>query len=415
MRWIWLIVLCACGDNVVPRLVPKTFEVDDVTYTRTWQFRDTLRDEDCAPEGWADGAIYCTPAHGDPVYTDATCSDAVAPASVRYAATYFTIAGTTSLRRLHPTTPSPRNLAEYWLQSTNGCTGPYPAPAEARWAAIGDELDETAFVRLLRSAPEGDGRLQTVAWHTTDGLYQPMGFHDRDLGADCSVITEFGRERDHVVCQPPAQPLYYYADTACTQPVVVADPDEASPIIALGCEIFARAGSERTGAVYAFLGGACEPTTVPDGSRQYDVGAPVDVPVLSRVREGAGRIQTIELVSGSVRVPDRYLHDTMLDADCEPGPTVDIPRCVPAYENIDTYYRDDQCTQTVGIASENVGTCDAPAHYAFDPDGFHEIGAVVTAPLYVPSTGDRCMEQLPPGEPHEVGPPLPADTFVPAL
>lgn len=392
-----------------------TYQVGDVTYTRAGQFHDTQRDEDCNPWGWADGATYCTPAFHDAFYADSGCSDAIAPITVHYTPTYFTIAGLTSLRRLHPVTPSTRTPAQYWLRSQDTCTGPYPSPPGAQWGEVGDELDETAFVRLLRSAPEGDGRLQTIAWHTSDGLYQPMGFHDRELGADCIVTTEFGRDRDHVVCAPPAQPLYYYADAACTHPVVVADPEETSPIITLGCEMFARAGSVRSGDVYGGFGGTCQPTTVPDGFQQYEVGAPFQAPVLSRVRAGSGRIQSITLVAGNVHVPDRFLHDTMLDEDCEPAPGIDMTRCLPTYQNIDTYYRDDHCMQTVGIVSENVGTCDAPVQYGRDPDGFHEVGAIVTGPLYVPSTGDICMAQPPSGEPHEVGPALPVDTFVPAL
>ena len=416
MRWIWLVLLCACGDNIVPRLVALTYDVGGVTYTRPGQFHDTLRDEDCHPDHWADGATYCTPPYDDaPVYTDAGCTDAIAVGSGGYTATYFTLAGIKSLRRLRPVTPSMRNPAQYWMQSTNGCDGPFPAPAGISWGEIGDELDESAFVRLLRSAPEGDGRVQTIVWHTSDGLRQPTGFHDRELGVDCTVTTEFGRDHDHVVCAPPAQPLYYYADAACTQPVVVASPDDPLPILELDCETFARAGAERMGALYASSGGLCQPTTAPDGFRHFEVGAPVEAPVLSRVRGGSGRIQSITLVAGNVHVPDRYLHDTMIDADCEPVRTTDGPRCLPTWQNIDTYYSDDQCTQTVEIVSENVGTCAAPVQYGRDPDGFHEVGAIVTDPLYVPSTGDICMVQPPSGEPHEVGPPLPLDTFVPAL
>lgn len=416
MRWIWLVLLCACGDNVAPRLVPVTYEVGDVTYTRGGQFHDTQRGEDCEPWGWADGATYCTPAHSDPVYTDAACTDPIAGIRDSYIATYFTIAGMTSLRRLRPTTPSTRNPAQYWVQNMGGCNGPYPAPPGAQWREIGDELDETAFVRLLRSAPEGDGRLQTIAWHTSDGLYQPMGFHDRDLGVDCTVTTEFGRDRDHVVCAPPADIIEYYADAACTQPVVGAPDGPPPKVVQLGCEAFAGIGSERTGDVYQVFGGAgCMPSSLAPEWRQYEVGAPVDVPVLSRVRAGSGRIQSITLVAGDVHVPDRYLHDTMIDADCEPVASDDMTRCLPTWQNIDTYYRDDQCMQTVGIVSENVGSCAAPVQYGRDPDGFHEVGAIVTSPLYVPSTGDICMEQPPSGEPHEVGPAVPVDTFVPAL
>lgn len=415
MRWIWLVVLCACGDNTVPRLAALTYAVGDVTYTRAGEFHDTARDEDCSPWTWADAATYCTPAFHAPVYTDSACTDAIAPGAVHYTPTYFTIAGLTLLQRLHPVTPSTRAPAQYWLHTQDTCSGPYPSPPGAQWGDIGDELDETAFVRLLRSAPEGDGRLQTIAWHTSDGLYQPMGFHDRDLGVDCTVYNASGRDRDHVLCDPGASPVFYYADAACTHPIVVADVGTTSPILKLDCETFASAGSERSGPVYSNVSGACQPDTLPDGIRQYEVGPPVDVAVLARERAGAGRIQSITLVSGDVRVPDRYLHDTSLDSDCTPTPSLDVPRCMPDYMNIDTYFSDDQCSQPIDIASLNVGTCEAPVRWAAKATTFHQVGAVVTDPLYVPSTGDTCMLQAAPGEPHAVGPPLPVETFVPAL
>jgi hypothetical protein len=416
VRWIWLVLLCACGDNTVPRLVALTYQVGDVTYTRPGQFHDTARDEDCAPVGWADGATYCTPAFRDAFYADSACSDAIAPITVHYTPTYFTIAGVTALRRLRPVTPGARSPGQYWVRNQDTCSGPYPSPPGAQWGEVGDELDESAFVRLLRSAPEGDGRLQTIAWHTTDGLYQPMGFHDRDLGADCRVINDFGRDRDHVLCEPNSAPVFYYADAACTQPVVTGLAGERA-LVKLDCESFASAGTERTGPVYSSFAGSCHADALPDGVVQYEVGAPFDVPVLARERAGAGRIQSITLVSGDVRVPDQFLHDTTLGVDCTPAPApdTDVPRCLPTYVNIATYYRDDQCSQAVPIASENVGVCDAPVKYAADADGFHVVGAVETAPLYAPSTGDICMLQPAPGEPHDVGPAMPVDTFVPAL
>ena len=413
MRWIWLVVLCACGDNVIPRLVALTYEVGDVTYTRPGEFHDTLRDEDCRPWGWADGATYCTPAYRDVVYADSACTDALAPPTAQYTPTYFTLDGLTYLRRLRPVTPSTRTPSQYWARSGDTCSGPYPVPAGTQFGEIGDELDESAFVRLLRSAPEGDGRLQTIAWHTSDGLHQPMGFHDRDLGVDCTVTADFGRDRDEVACMPPAPPIFDYSDAACTHPVVVAS--DPVPFVQVGCGMIARIGSEQTTPIFERNGGICAPATLPPGCA-CSASARRST---CRCSRACGRAPVACSRSRSCLAPCAcptvFLHDTQLDADCVPAPSTDIARCMPPYVNLETFYHDDICSQPVPIAREVVGACDAPVRYAYDPDGWHVVGAVDPGPFYVPSTGDTCMQVAAPGEPHDVGPALPADTFVPAL
>src|SRR5690349_368958 len=98
---------------------------------------------------WGDGATYCTPASAPTAYADGNCSQAVAMSSSGYVASMSAF-GIHSLRAIAPRAP----LAQYWLLNDGVCGGPYPAAADAAWGdVVGDELDESAFVRLFRSAP----------------------------------------------------------------------------------------------------------------------------------------------------------------------------------------------------------------------------------------------------------------------
>lgn len=410
MRWIWVVLLAACGDNVVPRLEPVTYDLAGTPYVSPVFFHDRARDETCGPVGWADGATYCTPSLLPVAYLDAACSEAVAMGDTGYAPTMFTIAGKRSVRRVHPVVPR-ATPAQYWISGNGSCDGPYPAAADMKWGDLSsDELDESAFVRLYRSAPEGSSRLQVVALNTLDGIHAPRAMHDRDLGFDCVFVD--GRDRDRVACLPPdAADAAFFLDESCTQRAIVVDG--APPSLArLGCESFARVGAEMTGgAVYTLVDGACAQQQI--GGRVYEVGEPVEVAYATREREGHGRIQPIDDVAGLARIPDGLLYDAVLGADCGLSPVDGVTRCLPAAAPLATYFTDALCTMPRDVAVLS-STCGAPERFAFR-DAYHAIGAVVTDPLYVPSTADTCMVQPPAGEPHDVGPVLAAETFVPAM
>ena len=409
MRWIWLAVLVACGDNVVPRLEAVTYDLDGATYVAAGQFHDRARGESCTSVRWGDGATYCTPALASTAYTDGNCSQLVAMASSGYVASMSAF-GLHSLRAISPRAP----LAQYWLMTNGVCTGPYPAAADSMWGDIaGDELDESAFVRLYRSAPEGSGRLQVISLYTLDGLRIPIELYDSELKVECDFGE--GRDRDHVSCAPSgAFDVDHYADASCTVPLVVA-PGDAPAFVRIDCDAYAAVGDEVTSPVYEVTSNGCQPAQLPTGWHVYSVGgSPVQLADATRVRQGDARIQPIEIVAGTARVADRYLHDTMLDADCWLMPYSDALRCVPPAAPISTYFAEDTCMVERDVAVLDAHVCGAPERFAFR-DAYHAVGAIVTDALYVPSTGDRCMLQPPDGEPHAIGPALAAETFVPAL
>jgi len=406
VRWIWLAVLVACGDDVVPRLQAVTYDLDGAIYTAPGEFHDRARDEDCTSMRWGDGATYCTPAVAATAYADSNCSQLVAMASSGYVASTSSY-GVHDLRAVAPRAP----LSQYWSMNDGACSGPYPAAADSAWGdVVGDELDESAFVRLYRSAPEGSGRLQTIAWNTLDGTHVPLALYDRQLDSECSFSD--ARDRDRVACAPADVVDVDYADASCSEPVVIA---QARPAFArLDCDAYAPVGDEITTTVYAASSRGCQPIDLPAGWHVYAVGTAVEVAYATRERQGSTRMQPIELVAGAARLADGLVYDSTLDADCALAPYAGAVRCVPAAVAVSTYFADAGCMTERDVALIKRDACGAPERFAFR-DAYHAVGPIVTDALYVPSTGDRCMAQPPDDEPHAIGPALAPETFVPAL
>jgi len=422
VRWIWLLALLACGDNVTPRLEPVRYAIAGVEVADPRVFHDRARGEDCAAVSWADGATYCTPTYSDAVYTDPICTQPMARTvdlpSGGYAATYFILRGQATLRRLHPVLGEVPPPAQFWVLRDATCVGPYTGDATARFGAVGPELDESAFVRLRRSAPEGSGRLQLIAWYTDDGLHAPAGFHDRTLGADCTLADH--ADADAVACEPDAQQADGFSDPACTRPVVqtVTSPPAFAWYYTGACPTYAAVGDEVIDqTLYGLSGSACTRAQLPDGWREFALGDPIELATMTRERGAGARIQPITLVAKGLRTPDDLVHDTALATDCHPGPLAGTTRCVPATTTaIVSYFIDDTCLDPIDVALVPTGTCTSPPRFAFRPDAFHAIGEPVPMQLYEVSTGDRCVPYTPapPYVARMVGPPLPLETFVAA-
>jgi hypothetical protein len=421
VRWIWLFTVVGCGDNVTPRLEQVRYDVDGIEVADPRLFHDLARGEDCVATPWADGATYCTPAYSDAVYTDPICSKPLArtidPPS-GYAATYFILNGQATLRRLHSVLAEVPPPPQYWVLQGAECQGPYVGDASAHFAAVELPLDETQFVRLRRSAPEGDGRIQRISFDTSDGLHVPAAFRDRELTTDCTL--EFARDVASPRCVPgAAAAATVFGDDACSQPVLVA-PERPPTFATFGtadCPSYALLAGDVTGQpVFDRRTGQCAPVTLPEGYPLYSVGAPLDLAVVTRERGIGTRIQPITVVSGTLRVADTAVHDTQLAADCWPGLLAGTSRCLPATTGILTYFIDDQCRDPIDVAFLEDGTCSPQPRYAARPDEIHAIGEPVPMELYEISTGDRCVpfSATPPLVAHLVSPPLTPETFAAA-
>ena len=420
MRWLLLGFVCACGDNVTPRLRQVRYDIAGVEVPDPRLFHDLQRDEDCVATPWADGATYCTPAFTPAVYTDPICSQPLAQtadAPAGYAATYFALRGEVSLRRLRPVVSEVPPPAQYWVLDRTECIGPYAGDASMHFGALGGELDESQFVRLRRSAPQGDGRVQRIALDTDDGQRFPTGFYDRALATGCSL--EHTSDVASPRCVPDAIAATLFGDASCSQPVLVAPPElpAFARYGANDCPTYAPLADDVSGQpVFGVRGGQCAPVTLPEAYELYSVGAPLELPVVTRDRGDGMRIQPITVVTGDVRVADLAVHDGELGVDCRPGLLAGTSRCLPETADTVTYFIDEQCRDPIDVALLADGSCAPQPRYALHAGEIHAIGEPVPGQLFEVSTGDRCMPHVaaPPLVAHLIGPALPAETFVAA-
>ncbi len=407
---------------MTPRLEPVRYDIAGIEVDDPVRFHDRARGEDCSAMTWADGATYCTPAHTDAVYTDPLCTSPLArtqDAPTGYVATYFNLRGDVSLRRLWPVVAEVAPPSQYWVLEATECIGPYAGDSSMHYATVSPELDETHFVRLLRSAPQGNARVQRIAIDTDDGMHVVSAFHDRTIGADCAL--EYPSDVASPRCVPEAAPFTtLFSDASCSQPLlqVPADPPAFAQFGTTDCPSYGAVTDEVTGTpVFDQVSGTCTPVTLPHGYRVYAVGAALDLQQVTRETGAAARIEPVTVVTGSEKAADTFVHDNQLAADCSPGLLAGSWRCLPAVAQItSSYFIDDQCQDPIDVALVPRSACAPAPKFAYEPETIHAIGDAVPMQLYEVSTGDRCVpyNPVPPLIAHLVGPPLPAETFAAA-
>ena len=421
MRWIWLVVIAACGDNTEQRLSVVRYAFEDGTVLADARlFHDLQRDEDCSAVRWSDAATYCTPAYAPAAYTDPICKTPIARSpDAPYVATYFTLDGETSVRRLHPVASEVAPPAQFWLYNGTECNGPFPGDASEHYDSLDDELDPSAFVRLRRSDPAGKRRLEVIRWSTDDGLSAPAAIHDNDLASDCVLADHHDAEQ--VACEPEgAPPAAYFADAGCTEPVVVVygEPPPLASFAVGTCHAYAAPHNEVIQApLFTMNVTGCMAAAPPPGSRQFALGEPVSLAMLSRARGDAPRIELVSLTADAVAAPDDLVFDRTLAADCRPGELAGGLRCLPpASLAVTPYFTDEHCIDTIDVVLVDETACTPAPRFAHSDAGLRAIGDRVTVPLFEVSTGDQCVpyEPIAPLVAHAAGPPLPPGTFAAA-
>jgi hypothetical protein len=118
--------------------------------------------------------------------------------------------------------------------------------------------------------------------------------------------------------------------------------------------------------------------------------APGDLPFVSRVERGTGRLRALSWGAGETPLlAQRRFRDTTLDADCTPTVTATGGwRCVPeAYQS--DIFADPECTERLFPSSFLTGSCGGePARFATilpsvcDPGTLYERGAPYTGDVY---------------------------------
>ena len=392
------------------RLALYGFVLEDGTeqvYPYDWF--DRGRGEQCVLEQWSDGATYCTPFSTRVVYSDASCTAEVARMSpvvtvpVDYVRVLFTTASGSLLSRLRVLGDPVAVTGSYYTFEDGFCTS-HVIDDGATFRAITDqELTADAFVRVRRLTDEGDARFVGVREVGDDGMVVPIGFHDRELGIDCTAAGF--ANTDTAQCAPlnPA-PASYYTDATCETPSVSTEyaGDDAIELDGACPRYFAfsdRAPSE----LYDGTPGHCIPTT--SGGAYYEAGPELELGTVPRTRSmtATKRYTQIALGDPNLHIVDRLVHDNVLDVDCEPG---FADTCMPATAGyVAPLFQDAACTRPIQLAYVPP-ECGVHATYVGTETALYTIGAPFTRVAYTISTGDICAPTLPmPNlELHELGP-----------
>jgi hypothetical protein len=394
-----LIALAACGDNRTvagteyasgSRLELVTYALSDGTTAIDHHvFHDRERDEDCTILRFSSGSRFCAPttAGGTAYFTESTCTRVVgAERSDRPPPAYFVrpyiLHGETLPSRLYRVGEPTAAPALVWRQEDNYCLGPYPIDPAYTFYTVGDGVTTDDLVAIRETDHVDAGRL-TFAFDTSDdGWRAPGAITDDDLGVPCTLTPSPNAAT--ATCIPDLPATSYFADTACSDPLVT-DDRALHHDLASGCTTVVEWGEPFTGAVFERIGEACIPVAAP-ADPLYRAGATHELATLDRTPDTGNRVLPIAL--GDI-VHDELLHDTTLDADCSITGGV----CAPVSTvDVRPYFTDPACITPIDVAFVPTGSCEPPARFA----GGRAIGDVYPGAIYELTTGDRCDTYVPP-------------------
>lgn len=382
----------------------------------------------CAPARWTDGVVRCVPLADDAVFVDDACATAIGVATTTDEPTHFlgrdVIAGDARAVRVYVAGADVDPIATYFRRIEGTCVGPFAADPDATFVAITGELT-AADLAPVDEAEAGDGRLALVARTAGDGLWAPLGLRDRARDAAC--VPALGGD-GLVRCAPAdATPAAYFTDASCVEPAVAVDAAAPAPRVAqladaAGCPTYHAVGAPVAAALYRRDGDACRPAPVTPAVAAFAVGAPLELPTLTRTVEALPdrRLQRIVLAGDGLRFYDDRLVDTALGGDCVRRVFDDeITRCVPAALAPTLRLFTATCIVAVAIAELPARACERPAFAAgTSATGFavRAIGDPVTEPLFH-WVADRCQPYVAsPGTAlYRLGPPIDATAFPGAL
>ena len=401
------LIAAACGDNAPPtsgaaagtRLALYGFTLDDGTeqpYPFDWF--DRGRGEQCVLDQWSDGATYCTPFSTSVVYSDPSCTAEVARMSpvvtvpVNYARVRFTTATGSLLSHLRVLGDPVPVTGMYYSMEDGFCTG-HAIDDGATFRTITDqEVGADAFVRVRRLIDGGDARFADIREVGDDGMIVPIGFHDRELGIDCNA-GGFANT-DTAECAPlnPAPPSYF-TDPTCQTPSVSAAyaADDAIELDGACPRYFAISGQATTD-LYDGTPENCIPTVQP--GTFYEAGPELELGTMPRThaKTTTKRYAPIALGDPALHIYDTFVHDNVLDVDCEPS---FLGTCLPANAGyVASLFADAGCTQPIQLAYVPP-ECGVHATFVATDAQLFAIGPLHAATAYTISTADICAPTLP--------------------
>lgn len=409
------LIAIACGDNAPPtagatagsRLALYGFVLDDGTeqaYPYDWY--DRARDEHCVREEWSDGATYCTPFSTDVVYSDAACTDEVARMSsslsfeVKYVRVTFTTANGPLLSRLREVGDPIAVTGSYYTSDAGTCTA-HAIDDGATFRTITDRsVAADAFVRIRKLADDSGDRFAGLRYIGDDGMVEPIGFFDHELGIEC---TSAGfANADTAMCAPldPA-PAGYFSDATCQTPTLSAEYAGYTSIeLAAACPRYFAVTEQPATDLYDGTPDHCVATT--PGGTYYEAGPELELGTMPRTQgTGGTRYTPIALGDPALHIYDTFVHDNHLGIDCQPSPA---GTCMPANAGtVVSLFSDAGCTQPIQLAYVPP-ECGVHDRIVGDQQLFM-VGPPFTGAAYTISTADICAPTLPQPnlELHELG------------
>lgn len=424
------LALAACGEDVnIPpdiaqsgsRLKLSWWVLEDGTETWTGEIFDSVLGSACLPTEWVDGKWRCTPPTSATVmYTDARCSDPmIYNGTATLALERRSVCGVSRPTRLIESTGEGVALQVAHSRDEQGVCQAMSLPPGLLW--LGLRARELPKPVELRRVFHGAGRVRIETLTSSDGLILPVQPYDSELEIACRYTTPAAVI---MPCWPEALESDRFADSACETPAVWGLPDLSCPPPAFAtlprmgvCRTYFAVDDTPLDYAYtAAAGGACYEFQVPPSSPAYAASVPLELSVITRMaRAGEGRLRLVDVGEGGTTTRVHTLfYDVEFDTLCQLAPdSPGVWTCQPeSHARIQTFYGDDQCTQSVPIALVNVndeGDCIQyqPREYASDGTNYRPIGSVRPEPLYtlVPDVG--CVPLvLSNTTPHSMGEPI---------
>jgi hypothetical protein len=305
-----------------------------------------------------------------------------------------------------------------WTLQDGYCLGPIIADA-GTYFELSAPLGTESLARVSESRQLEGSAVALGLDASDDGLVTTGALYDRERGP-CHLETEAGASEAVCIATSLAR-AGYYADAACTNPLVAVggsdqpayaahrDPRSSCWSVVVVQEAWAATD------VYARIDRACVAVPRPAGMTLLATSHEQPPPALARVRATSGdRLDVLELVDGAVRVPSTYVFDRDLGGDCTIEDRDGELVCVPhAPVTATTVFADAACGTPIDLAFVPTGACEPQHAFAARGDARYAIGAPYTLPFYELEPGDRCGTfEVPAGTvPHALGPALPVDAF----
>jgi hypothetical protein len=319
---------------------------------------------------------------------------------VKYVRVTFTTANGPLLSRLREVGDPIAVTGSYYTSDAGTCTA-HAIDDGATFRTITDRsVAADAFVRIRKLADDSGDRFAGLRYIGDDGMVEPIGFFDHELGIEC---TSAGfANADTAMCAPldPA-PAGYFSDATCQTPTLSAEYAGYTSIeLAAACPRYFAVTEQPATDLYDGTPDHCVATT--PGGTYYEAGPELELGTMPRTQgTGGTRYTPIALGDPALHIYDTFVHDNHLGIDCQPSPA---GTCMPANAGtVVSLFSDAGCTQPIQLAYVPP-ECGVHDRIVGDQQLFM-VGPPFIGAAYTISTADICATTLPQPnlELHELG------------